>query len=70
MTSMFELAIAVSILLANVGMCMAGSRCTKISTPCLQVERIVKKDSDDSKTQVNQNRDRIQSVNETQLSES
>ena len=44
MVSMFEIAIAVSLLLSNVGICMAGSRCTRIVTPCLELERQVDPD--------------------------
>jgi hypothetical protein len=32
----------ISLLLAQIGQCFMGSRCTKINTPCLSLERDVK----------------------------
>jgi hypothetical protein len=39
MVDMFNIAIAVSLMLSQVGICFAGSRCTKIKSPCFEVER-------------------------------
>jgi hypothetical protein len=38
------IALGVTIILAQLGVCMAASRCTKITTPCFQLERTLPPD--------------------------
>jgi len=40
--SIGELSIAVVSVLGALGLCLRGSRCTSISTPCCSIERSVK----------------------------
>lgn len=39
MPELTTIALAVTIILAQVGICMAGSRCTHIKTPCFELDR-------------------------------
>ena len=40
--SIGELSIAIVSILGALGLCLRGSRCSKISTPCCDIEREVK----------------------------
>jgi hypothetical protein len=39
MPELTTVALAVTIILAQLGICMAGSRCTHIKTPCFELDR-------------------------------